>query len=42
VKNLALMTHVTSDEEEAPIARLALALGTEPASLVSQSELRDK
>jgi DNA-directed RNA polymerase III subunit RPC2 len=29
VKNLALMTHVTTDEEEAPIKRLIYALGAE-------------
>ncbi|BDA40723.1 DNA-directed RNA polymerase III subunit RPC2 [Coccomyxa sp. Obi] len=38
VKNLALMTHVTTDEEEAPLARLAYLLGTQPASLVSGFE----
>jgi DNA-directed RNA polymerase III subunit RPC2 len=27
VKNLALMTHVTTDEEEDPIIRLAFLLG---------------
>ena len=42
VKNLALMTHVTTDEEEAPIARLALIMGVEPASLVNQAELREQ
>lgn len=42
VKNLALMTHVTTDEEEAPIARLAHIMGVEPASLVNQSELRER
>lgn len=38
VKNLALMTHVTTDEDEAPLARLAYLLGTQPASLVSGIE----
>ena len=42
VKNLALMTHVTTDEEEAPIGRLAHILGVEPASLVNQGELRER
>ena len=42
VKNLALMTHVTTDEEEAPIARLALIMGVEPASMVNQDELRER
>lgn len=39
VKNLALMTHVTTDEEEAPIARLGIALGVEPAPYVTGEEL---
>lgn len=42
VKNLALMTHVTTDEEEVPIARLAHIMGVEPASLINQSELRER
>ena len=42
MKNLALMTHVTTDEEEAPIARLALIMGVELASLVNQAELREQ
>jgi DNA-directed RNA polymerase III subunit RPC2 len=42
VKNLALMTHVTTDEEEAPIARLAYIMGVEPASLVNQAELQEQ
>lgn len=42
MKNLALMTHVTTDEEEGPIGRLACILGVEPASLVSQAELREQ
>jgi DNA-directed RNA polymerase III subunit RPC2 len=29
VKNLALMTHITTDVEEGPIIRLALMLGVE-------------
>ena len=39
VKNLALMTHVTTDEEEGPIAALALALGVASATLVHGEEL---
>ncbi|KAK9824521.1 hypothetical protein WJX72_011068 [[Myrmecia] bisecta] len=39
VKNLALMTHVTTDEEEAPLVRLAFMLGVEPATLISGAEL---
>ena len=38
VKNLALMTHVTTDEEEAPLARLAHLLGTQPAATVAGAE----
>ena len=39
VKNLALMTHVTVDEEEGPLARLATQLGVEPAALITGAEL---
>ena len=39
VKNLALMTHVTTDDEEQPIMRLAYLLGVEPASLLAGKEL---
>ncbi|KAG2492788.1 hypothetical protein HYH03_008949 [Edaphochlamys debaryana] len=39
VKNLALMTHVTTDEEEGPISRLLMALGTEPLANLAPSEL---
>lgn len=42
VKNLALMTHVTTDDEEGPLARLAFLLGTEPALLITASELHDR
>ena len=42
VKNLALMTHVTTDEEEEPLARLAFQLGVQPASLLCSSELHTK
>jgi len=31
VKNLALLTHVTTDDEEIPIARVAYNLGVEGA-----------
>jgi DNA-directed RNA polymerase III subunit RPC2 len=40
VKNLALMTHVTTDEEERPIAALAYQLGVEPAGTLAGAELR--
>ncbi|KXZ53350.1 hypothetical protein GPECTOR_7g1245 [Gonium pectorale] len=39
VKNLALMTHVTTDEEEAPLARMLVTLGTEPLASLAASEL---
>jgi len=39
VKNLALMTHVTTDEEEAPLARTCLLLGVQPISHLAASEL---
>lgn len=42
VKNLALMTHVTTDEEEAPLIRLADLLGTHPASLKPGHDFRRK
>eukprot|EP00899_Mesostigma_viride_P029397 jgi/Mesvir1/9642/Mv12138-RA.1 len=41
VKNLALMTHVTTDEEEAPIARLAFMLGVEEINMCSGQELNN-
>ncbi|CCX32109.1 hypothetical protein FPQ18DRAFT_279952 [Pyronema domesticum] len=39
VKNLALMTHITTDEEEEPIRKLVMALGAEDVTLVSGREL---
>jgi DNA-directed RNA polymerase III subunit RPC2 len=39
VKNLALMTHVTTDDEEPPLARLAYALGVEPLGMLTGSEI---
>ena len=42
VKNLALMTHVTTDDEEGPLRKLAFTLGVEPATLVSAAELHDR
>lgn len=35
VKNLAMMTHVTTDEEEEPITRIAFSLGVEPATMLA-------
>ncbi|KAL7267525.1 DNA-directed RNA polymerase III complex subunit Rpc2 [Rhizina undulata] len=39
VKNLALMTHITTDDEEEPIKRLVFALGAEDATVLSGYEL---
>ena len=39
VKNLALMTHITTDDEEVPIKRLIFMLGAEDISTVGGSEL---
>ncbi|KAL8274805.1 hypothetical protein Esti_001280 [Eimeria stiedai] len=41
VKNLALLTHVTTDEDEAPVARAVFALGVEDAQAVSGEELHE-
>ncbi|OWZ76372.1 DNA-directed RNA polymerase III subunit RPC2 [Cryptococcus neoformans Bt85] len=39
VKNLALMTHITTDVPEAPLVKLAFMLGVEDISLVTGNEL---
>jgi DNA-directed RNA polymerase III subunit RPC2 len=39
VKNLALMTHITTDLEEGPIIRLAFNLGVEDIQLLSGEEM---
>ena len=39
VKNLALMTHVTTDQDEAPIKRLAFNLGVEDIRYLSGEEV---
>ncbi|EFC45012.1 predicted protein [Naegleria gruberi] len=39
VKNLALLTHVTTDDEEEPIIRLAYNIGVEDINLISGEEL---
>ena len=39
VKNLALMTHITTDVDEAPIVRLCYALGLEDINLLTGAEL---
>ncbi|GFY88571.1 nuclear RNA polymerase C2 [Actinidia rufa] len=42
VKNLALMTHVTTDEEQGPIISLCYCLGVEDLALLSAEELHAK
>ncbi|KDO46559.1 hypothetical protein CISIN_1g0010923mg, partial [Citrus sinensis] len=41
VKNLALMTHVTTDEEEGPLISLCYCLGVEDLELLSGEELHN-
>lgn len=42
VKNLALMTHITTEVEERPIVRLAFNVGVEDIHLLSGEELSNK
>merc|ERR1719334_2983401 len=42
VKNLALMTHITTEVDEGPIARLAFNCGVEDIHLLSGEEVSDK
>ena len=42
VKNLALMTHITTDHDESPIIRLAFNLGVEDIHLLSGGEITNK
>jgi DNA-directed RNA polymerase III subunit RPC2 len=39
VKNLALLTHVTTDDDEVPVARLCFNLGVEDVDLLSGEEM---
>ncbi|XP_070566303.1 DNA-directed RNA polymerase III subunit RPC2-like [Ptychodera flava] len=39
IKNLALMTHITTDNEESPVIKLAFNLGVEDVNLLSGEEL---
>ncbi|KAI9699343.1 MAG: DNA-directed RNA polymerase III core subunit ret1 [Candelina mexicana] len=39
VKNLALMTHITTDDEEAPVRQLIFVLGAEDISSISGKEV---
>lgn len=41
VKNLALMTHITTNDEEEPVRRLIFALGAEDVTTVSGREMYD-
>ncbi|PHJ22325.1 dna-directed rna polymerase iii [Cystoisospora suis] len=42
VKNLALVTHITTDEDPTPIASLAFCLGVEDADAITGEELHDR
>ncbi|KAK9471828.1 uncharacterized protein V1510DRAFT_419125 [Dipodascopsis tothii] len=42
VKNLALMTHITTDDEEEPLKKLIFVLGAEDISVISGHELHAK
>jgi len=42
VKNLALMTHITTEADEVPIARLAFNVGVEDIHLMSGEEISNK
>ncbi|CAI5000537.1 ATV_HP_G0140830.mRNA.1.CDS.1 [Saccharomyces cerevisiae] len=39
VKNLALMTHITTDDEEEPIKKLCYVLGVEDITLIDSASL---
>jgi len=40
VKNLALLTHITTDEPEKPLLRIAINLGTEDIGLLTGKEIQ--
>ncbi|KAG7662642.1 RET1 [[Candida] subhashii] len=42
VKNLALMTHITTDDEELPIKKLCLILGCEPILRIDSATLHNE
>lgn len=42
VKNLALMTHITTESEEEPVIRMAFNMGVEDVALLSGEELSNK
>lgn len=39
VKNLALMTHITTDDEEEPLVRLAYNLGVQDIAFLTGDEI---
>ncbi|CCH43851.1 DNA-directed RNA polymerase III subunit [Wickerhamomyces ciferrii] len=41
VKNLALMTHITTDDEEEPIKKLCYLIGVEEISVIDSASLHD-
>ncbi len=41
MKNLALMTHITTEAEEEPISRIAQNMGVEDINLFSGEEISD-
>ncbi|KAJ3342837.1 DNA-directed RNA polymerase III core subunit ret1 [Gonapodya sp. JEL0774] len=41
IKNLALMTHITTDAEDEPVRNLCYSLGVEDVNLISGQELND-
>ncbi|KAJ3029736.1 DNA-directed RNA polymerase III core subunit ret1 [Rhizophlyctis rosea] len=41
VKNLALMTHITTDSEEAPVRKLLFMLGVEDVNILTGSDLHN-
>lgn len=42
VKNLALMTHITTDTDEMPIRRMMAAIGVEDIHLLTGIEIHDR
>ena len=41
MKNLALMTHITTDTDETPIRRIAVSLGVEDVHTLNGEEVSD-
>ena len=42
VKNLALMTHITTDDEEAPVKRLVFVLGAQDIAVINGQDLYER